>query len=257
MAIILYSSGVTETYESQGYTFSDQEILSIFESFAKIRTSRLYEVPNTWCVWGENLADDNDEFNKLGSDIIQENVFSPLLFIHDTEIDPAWMMTDEVILKGYEDFKIDLLLYFDEIAENVLRETQKLRELEGTANNLLILTTIGPTEDKRVLFEFDPNRQSEEFYEEEYFNKFSNRVTTFLEQSYKDGDTFVVFADSKSVIAVADDNVEILMNRIIKHFENHEKYEICSKLTKILEKWKKYKAKEKRKTRAKRKNDKD
>lgn len=240
MAVILYPSGVTETYEPKGHTFLDDEILKIFKDYLDIRTARLYEVPNTWCVWGENEEADDSDFNKLGADILQEDVFCPVLFIHDTEIDPAWMLTDNVILKGYEDFKRELLEFFDHIAENVIRQTQQMREQQGT-QNLIFLTTIGPTEDKRVMFEFDPHKQSEEFWKEEFFLTFSYKVREFLNVNYKDDQTFFIFQDKKSIIYTPDEHVDFLMNKIINLFEKKEKYEYCSELKKVLDKWKKFK----------------
>jgi len=247
MAVILYPSGVTETYEPKGHTFIDQEILQIFQDYNDIRTARLYEVPNTWCVWGENEEPDQADFNKLGSDILEEDVFCPVLFIHDTEIDSAWMVTDAVIMKGYEGFKEDLLHFFDQVAENVIRETQQMREQQGVPNNLVFLTTIGPTEDKRVMFEFDPHKQSEEFWKEEFFLSFANKVREFLVVNYKNSPHFFIFHDKKSIIYTPDEHVDFLMKRIIDFFQSKEKYEYCSELKNIWEKWKTHSTKRKKK----------
>jgi len=127
MAVILYPSGVTETYTATGLVFTDDEILNIFKDYNHIRTMRLYEVPNTWCIWGDNGNEDDGNFNKLGSDIVQQNIFSEIMCVHDTELDPSWMLTDDVILKNYEDFRIELLQFFDDIAENVIKETERAR----------------------------------------------------------------------------------------------------------------------------------
>lgn len=237
MAILLYSSGITETYEPKEHTFTDEEILSIFKEYKNIRTARLYEVPNTWCIWGENEEIDESEFNKLGSDIIEENVFCPILFIHDTELDPAWMLTDRIILKGYENFKEDLIIFFDQVAEHVIRESQQMRQQNAT--NLIFLNAIGPTKDKRVMFEFDPHKQSEEFWHTKNFIEFSRKVVGYLNKFYKnDEDVFSIFADKKSVIMVSDENVEFLVNKIIKVFEDRENYEKCKELNEVLKKWK-------------------
>lgn len=238
MAVILYPSGVTETYEPSLDTFTDVELLKIFEDFISIRTARLYEVPNTWCVWGENPNPDSADFNKLGSDIVEENIFCPILFIHDTELDSSWMLTDEIILRSYNEFKNELLHFFDGVAENVIRENQKFKQGK---NSKIKLNTLGPTEDKRVMFEFNPHQQSKDFYKEKYFTEFSRKVFSFLNDFYKDGDTFVIFADKKSIIAIADENVDFLINKIIKNFENREKYERCSDLKNKLDSWQKYK----------------
>ena len=245
MAVILYPSGVTETYIPEKLVFADSEILKIFNEFTQIRTARLYEVPNTWCVWANNEEDDESIFNKLGSDIVQQNIFSEIMFIHDTELDPAWMLTDDIILNGYEDFRIDLLQFFDDIAENVIKESERIREEQG--NNLIFLTTIGPSPDKRVFLEFDPHKQSTEFWQRMHFSAFCNKVHEFLSKFYKDGDMFVLFADKKSIILVKDENVDFIMDKIIYEFENYaERYEQCNDLNKVYKSWKKFKRAQKK-----------
>jgi len=245
MAVILYPSGVTETFSPKNLVFSDQEILKIFEEYDALRTARLYEVPNTWCVWG-NVTEDNNNFNKLGSDIVQEDLYSEVMFIHDSELDPSWMLTDNMILRNYEEFRIELLQFFDDIAENVIKESERVREQQGIPNNLVILNTIGPTEDKRVMFEFDPHIQSTEFWAEKYFSEFSHKVLEFIQTSYKNGDTFVLYTDKKSIIVIADENVSFIVNKVVEYFKKIESYEDCDTLTKVLKKWKRYKAKRKK-----------
>jgi len=254
MSVLLYQSGVTENLLPKELTFIDNEILTIFKDFHHIRTSRLYEVPNAWCVWGENLKNIDSDFNKLGSDIVQDNIFSPIMFIHDTEINLSWMLTDDIILNGYNKFKEDLIRFFDDIAENVIKEGERLRMQQGISNNLLFLTTLGPSDDKRVIFEFNPHKQREEFWNVKTFSDFGLRVFNFLMKFYKDGDNFAIFADKKSIILVADENVEFLISKILADFERLEKYEMCADLNKIFKKWRKYK-KIKKKPKSKNKNE--
>ncbi len=235
MAIILYPSGITESFTANEQVFTDEEILNIFNEFNLIRTVRLYEVLNTWCVWGESEEFDESNFNKLASDIMEEDVFSHVVFIHDTEINPAWMLTDQIIYKGYEQFKIDLLMYFDRMAENAIRESEEQRSGE---NHLLFLNTIGPTEDKRVLFELDPSKQNQEFYEDKNFVHFANKVREYLNQYKQTKRGFYIFHDKKSLIFVKEDGIEFLLNKIIDFFKRNEKYEYCKELTEILDAWK-------------------
>jgi hypothetical protein len=223
------------------FTFTDQEILHIFNDSPSFKTVRLVEVPNTWCVWGNSEKEDDEDFNKLGSDILQRDIYSPIMFVHDTEINPSWMLTDDPILKDYKKFKEDLIHFFDKVAENIMRENEE--NVNRTEQNLVFLNTIGPTEDKRVLFEFDPHRQSNEFYKNNFFTNFSNKVHTFLKKSYKDSKDFIIFEDKRSIIIVADENVNFIIDKIIKDFEEKENYEKCSELKTVMEKWKKYKKK--------------
>jgi hypothetical protein len=243
MAVILYPSGVTETYEPKAFVFTDEEILHIFKDYEYIRTSRLLEVQNTWCVWGQTTKTDDADFNKLGSDIIQENMYCALMFIHDTQIDPAWMLTDNILYTSYDQFKVNLLNYFDRIAENVLKQTQKTRETQGKNTNLVFLNTIGPTSDKRVLFEFDPHKQSQEFYEDNFFISFADKVKEFLQTSYQIQDIFYLYHNKKTLIFIKDENVEFLITKILEFYKKMEKYEYCQDIKMIYEKWKSFKNK--------------
>jgi len=247
MSVILYQSGVTEMYEPKNNTFTDQEILHVFNDCDFIKTSRLYEIPNTWCVWGEYKKIDETNFNRLASDIIQEDVFSPILFIHDSQIDPAWLLTDQIILKGYDQFKYDILHFFDYIAENALKETQKIREEQGANNNLIFLITVGPTEDKRVLFEFDPHKQSPEFYKDGNFINFAEKISEFLINNFKNRKLFHIYEDKKTVIFIKNENVEFLNNKLIESFNKIEKYELSKELKDIGDKWKEYRNKSRKK----------
>jgi hypothetical protein len=105
MAIIQYSNGIIEDVKADDLVFTDDEILRLLDGFTSMRTYRLVEVPNTWCVWGENEEDEESEFNNIGTGIVDEPVFSPLLIIHDTELDPSWNLNDSVILHSYKEFK--------------------------------------------------------------------------------------------------------------------------------------------------------
>jgi len=245
MAVILYSSGVTETFDPKNHTFTDKEILDIFDDVENIRTLRLYEVVNTWCVWGENENQNNNieggNFNKLGSDVLQRDIFCPILFIHDTEINPSWKLTDDIIIKGYQDFETDLLKFFDEIAENIIIESQRIRQEQGLEDSLIFLNTIGPTEDKRVMFEFKPKNQNKDFFNANNFAPFANKIFNFLDISYKDDDVFIIFADNKSIILVADEFVKFILDKLIANFTKTEEYEKCNKIKEIFDLWKKNK----------------
>ena len=99
MAVLLYANGLTEEHKPKELTFTDEELLTIFPDFEKTRTFRLYEIPNCWCIWGENdpVGKREDEFNKIGTDILEQICYSPVLFLHDSEINPEWKLTDAMI----------------------------------------------------------------------------------------------------------------------------------------------------------------
>mgnify|MGYP002681925114 CR=1 FL=1 len=136
MAIILYSNGLTEEILPQGLTFSDEDILGFFKTFNNIQTKRLDEVPNTWCVWGELKNPAEDDYNKLASEVIQEHCYSQIFFLHDTEVDPSWNLTDAVIYDNYLIFKKKILKFLDEIAIETIREIEQIREETGKTNKV-------------------------------------------------------------------------------------------------------------------------
>jgi len=247
MSVILYQSGITEDYKPKEFTFTDEEILGIFNDFEFIETARLYEIPNVWCVWGSNSEIDDEDFNKLASTMINKDIFSPVMFIHDTEINYAWMLTDNIIKNGYNEFKEEFIYFLDEIAENVIKENESFRQQQNQSENLVFLTTVGPTEDKKIMFEFDPNAQSKQFYDNLLFEQFSKKIFDFLKDNYVDGDTFIIFEDKKTIIIVIDENVNDIMSKMIKDFERREQYEDCLKLKTILDLWNNNKMKSEKK----------
>lgn len=243
MAILLYANGITEEHKPENYTFLDDQLINIFPDFEKIRTYRLAEVSNTWCLWGEHDPVDkvSDEFNKIGSDIIEYPCYSPILFVHDTEIDTNWKLTDSIILNGYEQFKRDLLIFFDEIAADIIEERDQNRKKNGGGGKLIRIDQIAVSEDKRIIFNFDLDKQPKEFFNDSNFGEFANRVLDFLKFSYKDGETFALHADKHIIIIIKDNQVKPFIDRILAFFGKKENYEACSLLRSIFERWNKYK----------------
>lgn len=238
MAVILYPSGVLRDLKPKEYTFTDQEILSLYEKFDRIRTKRLFDIPNSWMVWGEIDNAPADTFSNIGSSIAEENVYSPIMFIHDTEINPAWMITDDPILFQYNQFVADLRQFIDNIARDIIQETRS----KGNSQNLVILTTIGPTSDNRVLFDFYPKSQSEEFWKI-HFTDFAEKTIKFL-LNHQQG-TFrnlgiILFEDRKIVMRILHDDVEDLLNKLILFAEKQERYEWCAFLNNFIEQWKQH-----------------
>jgi len=243
MAILLYANGLSEEFKAAEFTFTDQEIYHIFEGFDKIRSFRLPEVPNTWCVWGERVPKNKmpDELNQVGSDIIEQPCYSPVLFIHDTEINPAWSLTDDVILTGYDEFRKDLNDFFNEIAQGILEEREQMRIQTGQPPNLIVMEHKGISEDKRIIFQFDMDKQVEEFFSEPSLSEFSKKVLNFLKFSYKDGDIFAIYADKNIIMVMADHQVKPFVEKIIAYFQHHENYEACSVIRNTYDRWIKFK----------------
>ena len=244
MAILQYSNGIIEDFKAEGLTFTDNELLDILAGYDDIRTLRLIEVPNTWCIWGHSDDSDPIEFNRIATGIVGEDINSPMVMIHDGELDPAWNLNDPIILNSYEDFKNDVLLFIDDIAKDVL--TTEKTPLDGeSSDNLMFLTTLGPTKDKKVLFEFNQHKQSKDFFKPNNFSQFSDKVQDywnqfFIENLEMDDNTCVIYADLKMIVIVEDKNVIHLMKTFIDYFESVENYELCTSINNYIKAWKKY-----------------
>jgi len=239
MAVLLYANGLTEETRPKKHTFTDKELLDIFGDYPKMRSFRLYEVPNTWCLWGEYDPQDSqeDEFNKLGTDILEQPCYSPILFVHDTEIDPNLRLTDEMIIMGYEDFRVELLHFFDAIAKDILKERERERQSSGSPQKLMILEQDGVSPDKRIIFRFDIDKQVEEFFIRENLIEFAQKVHKYLKFFHKNRNRFWIYADKNIIIRMEVDQVKPFIEKIIALFESEENYEACSVIRNAYEKW--------------------
>lgn len=244
MSLLLYTNGLTEEHRAKELIFTDEELLTIFPDFDKTRTYRLSDIPNCWCVWGENEPIDkrDDEFNKIGTDILEQLCYSPILFLHDSEINPEWKLTDNMIFTGYEEFKVEMLKFFNEIAEEIMEEREKIRQEEGyNPGKGLDIDQVGISEDKRIIFKFNMEKQSEEFFRSDNLLEFAQRVHDFLKINYSDDDIFTILADKNTIMVMDDNQVEPFIEKLISFFRNEEKYEACSVLRDIYKKWSEYK----------------
>jgi hypothetical protein len=109
---------------------------------------------------------------------------------------------------------------------------------------------VGISKDKRVIWKFDLDKQTQEFFIENNLMEFANKVHDFLKFSYKDGEVFAIQADKNIIIVMDDHQVKPFMDKLIALFKNMERYEACSVLRNTYDTWKKFKtkiAKEKKK----------
>jgi hypothetical protein len=240
--LLLYGNGLTEEITPSNLTFSDQEILNFFKDFNNIQTKRLDEIPNTWCVWGELEKPNEDDYNKLGSEIIREHCYSKLMLLHDTEVDPSWNLTDDIIYEGYAVFKKKLLKFLDEVAIQTIKEIEQIREVSGKPN-LMALDQVAISEDKRVIFRFNPDKQQPDFFKPTHFEEFANKCYNFLDQYYKDGDHLPIYADKKMIIVLEDSQVAQYVNLLIDFFEKREDYLKCARINEIHKSCTSYKSK--------------
>jgi len=239
MSILLYANGITEELKPEEYTFTDDELIQIFDDFPIIRSYRLHESPNTWCIWGQHnpINSRDDEFNRLGSTIVDQDCFSPILFIHDTEINPGWILTDAMIHHDYLNFQIDIMKYFDDVAADLLELDNGP---DGEREQRMKLIQMGATNDKRIIFELDPNIQPEVFYKDEHFTEFCEKIHDYFKLDFQQDELFTLIEDKNVVIIIREENVNILMDLIMGHFNKHEMYEHSVLIRNTIKKWKEF-----------------
>jgi hypothetical protein len=235
MAVILYSNGLTEDYKPSNLVFTEEELVKLFPGFKEIKTRRLLSIVNTWCVFGD--SNDINEFNRIASDIVREAVYSHIVFIHDSEINPSWNATDNILYKGYSEFIFALKKLIDDTAAHVLEEFESNAEYANKVDILPQLITLGATEDKRILFGFNPEDQTKEFYDNEEFYKFSQKVYQFLSLNKQSKEPFTIYADKKAIIIIESPKVKQFLDHLLEQFKRKEDYEICTDISKMMNEW--------------------
>jgi hypothetical protein len=235
MAMLLYNTGIIEEVKPKNLVFSEEEIIDLFVEYSKLRSARVLEMANVWCVWGEAEKEDEVEYNRIASEVNEEHVYSSALFIHDTEINPDWNLTDKIILKDYKVFFENIKVYLDKIAEEILSAADP----SGNKAEEMILTTLGYNDDKKILFGFDPLNQPKNFYNNISFFNFANQINEYLNKNSKNlKKPFVIYSDKKMIIEVEDSKVYNLLDEMINLFKSKENYEVCSALTNVKNNWK-------------------
>ena len=243
MALLIYSNGIIEEMLSIENTFSDRELVKTFDDYTHLDSFRLPNVPNTWCLWGEIDDPPEQEYNKIASELLDDDIFSHIIFIHDSELNRDWNMTDDVLQKFYRHWIEDLAIFTNRIIETISRERQE--ELStGNQTSMIFLNTLGSTADKRVLFSFDPTSQADDFYKNGW-GSFAPKIYEYLEKNFykepiEESKPFVIFADTKTIVIVENNKFEEFIKQLSGFYEKKEKYEICKKISDIKETWEGY-----------------
>jgi len=239
--LIIYSNGIVEELLPVENTFTDEELTQSFSDYPEVKTHRLPEVPNCWCVYGYMEDPPANEFSKLASEIVDDDVYSHILFVHDSEVNPDWIVTDNIIYRPYNDFMAAMGLFINEMMAHI--ETENRQELEVTEENtsMIFLTTLGHTEDKRVLFAFNPNEQTENFYDEGWHN-FATKIYEYLAENFdkepvEENKPFVIYSDIKTIVIIEDKHVNEVIDKMVTFYLGREKYEVCSDISAIRDTW--------------------
>ena len=237
MAFLLYSNGLSEEYKPKSLIFTESELIDLFKEFSEIRTCRLITMINTWCIYGISLNPDPMEFNRIAAELIKAPVYSHVLYVHDSEIDPKWNVTDSTLYKSYIEFLIEIRKTVDTVAAEIVNQLEAVQQLEGKIPFLPHLAMIGSTPDKRILFGFNPTEQPKEFYEHDEFYKFSQKVYDYISHNKQEKEPFTIYADKKAVIVIKKDKVNPFLETLLQKFQSKEEYEICVNITKIMKDW--------------------
>ena len=238
MAVVVYSNGITEEYVPQDLVFTDEELVFLFTEFPTIKSCRVSSMVNTWCLYGSG-NDNVEDFNRLVSEITGERVFTHALFIHDSEINPYWKMTDEILFKNYAEFLKEIKKNIEEISIMIMNEIVKTDDYDKKVDNLPQLITLGVTNDdsKRILFAFNPDDQNREFYYHEEFSIFSKKVYDYLKEHKQTESPFTIWADKKAIIIIESEKIKTFLQTLIENFKETEEYEICTNITNMMEDW--------------------
>lgn len=237
MAILLYNNGIIEDYNSDDLVFSEEELVFLFAEFKSIKTTRLLTVLNTWCIYGEPYIKDPIEYHKIASVIAKENIFSHVLFVHDSELNPAWNSSESILYKSYDEFDIDIRNEINNVSLDIAAQIAALNDMEETEIILPQMTQLGITPDKKIMLGFNPNDQEEGFFDREEFLKFSKNVYEFISQSHQTEPPYKIYEDKKAVIVVEKPDIKKFLNIMLEKFKNVEEYEICTNITNIINDW--------------------
>lgn len=242
MGLVIYSNGIIEEIISSKNVFSEEELVKSFDMYDTIKTCRLTEIPNCWCIWGDVENPPDYEFNKLATEVIEEEIYSHIIFVHDSELNLEWNVTNEIIYKSYTEFLETLSIFIKETMNIVNIENQKELKDNNESNSMIFLSTMGQTKDKRILFAFNPNEQNDSFYFDGSWDKFSERIHEYLKENFykeptEENKPFVIYSDTKNIVIVEDTFVDEIINKMVQHFETTEQYEKCSTITEIKKEW--------------------
>jgi len=239
-ALVIYSNGIFEEHLSEGDVFEENELVNSFDDYAEIKTHRLAEIPNCWMVWAEMPDPPENEYNKFASEIMDEDIFSHLIFLHDSEINPDWKLTDDILYKPYAEFIKQVGQYIKDLMNYIINETEKEYEEEGTTS-MIFIRALGYTADKRVLYVFNPEEQQDDFYRNGW-DHFSEKIYAYLKSNFEKeipepNKPLVIFADTKIIVLVEDEHVNKVIENLLQHFQNKEDYEACSFISNVREEW--------------------
>lgn len=235
MAVLLYTNGLTEDYKPKKLTFSEQEILDIFSEYDKVKSLRVIPVINTWCVYAE--SGDMDNTNQIATVIMQKNINTNVLFIHDSEIDPDWGISDNILYKGYDDFEDEMKNLIEVVATEILNEIVSSEEYSERLNNLPYFISLGTTPDKKLLYGYNPDDQAENFYNNEEFDRFSEKIYEYISKNKQTKEPFTIYEDNKAIILLEEGKSKKFLNTLLENFKGKEEYEICTNISKIMTEW--------------------
>jgi hypothetical protein len=237
MAILLYQSGILEEYRPKKHVFTEEEILHLFSEYAEIKTVRIPTILNTWGVYGSVHSKDLTDLNRIASEITERAIYTHILFIHDSELNLEWNVTDNILYKSYSEFVSNIKNKINEISLLIMKELEESAAYQEKMDYLPQLVNVGQTSDNRLLFSFNPDDQTKEFYNDNEFYMFSQKVYDYLINNIQKKEPFTIYADKRAVIIIEKTKVKTFLTKILEKFKTKEEYEICENITKIMNQW--------------------
>jgi len=238
MGLLLYINGITEDYKPKNVIFSEDELVHLFSEYEYIKTHRVTSMVNTWCIYGDNP--NFEENNKIASILLSENVNTSALFVHDSELNPSWNAIDNILYNNYSSFLASIKNTIGQIAINIVEEYEESAQFEQSSEVLPYLDTLGidgSTNNKKVLFGFNPNLQTPEFYNNEQFHVFSKKIYNFLETNKPITEPFTIYTDKKAIIIVESAYIKDFLSTILEEFKRSEEYEKCNYISEMINEW--------------------
>ena len=237
MALILYPNGVTETYKPNNLVFTEQELVELYSEFKEIKTCRVIPILNTWCVYGIKDNFTPMDYNKISSEITREDIHFHALFIHDSEVDNSWNVTDNVLYSGYNDFMTAMKKLIDEVAIHIMNQLAENPNVEQNTEKLPMLISLGTTKDNKVVFGFNLEEQNKQFFDSDNFYEFAKKVYLYISTHKQTKSPFTIYSDKNALVIIQTEKVKAFLDSLLEKFKSKEEYEICTNITNIIQLW--------------------
>jgi len=244
MAIILYSTGMQEECLPQEKYFTVEELSDLLDDEEAVMSFRLNTSanPNMWIISGAVIRGE-EYYNAIASVILNKDIYSDVIFFHDSELDPELQLVDTPINTTYSQFVSNIRKLINSTAlrfnDDINNAGQPDDEQDSIISNkvkepLKIIYTVLTTEPGgRYILEFDHKLNPDKFWLDESFGTLCELAYLHLSQNEMpiDGDHILILkSEVADIVVKAGDNFNWLFTKMIDYFANLERYEECNTL---------------------------